>query len=72
MNTTSNRKIAIRKIDDDVCEALGRAHIDKINELMDSICQRMPISTRSAVSYSPNLAACRRLAKQSPGMIRCG
>jgi CBS domain containing-hemolysin-like protein len=25
----------IRKIDDDVCEALGRAHIDKINELMD-------------------------------------
>jgi CBS domain containing-hemolysin-like protein len=25
----------IRKIDDDVCEALGRAHIDEINELMD-------------------------------------
>ncbi len=24
----------MRKIDDDVCEALGRAHIDKINELM--------------------------------------
>jgi len=25
----------IRKIDDDVCEALGRAHIDEINEIMD-------------------------------------
>ena len=25
----------IRKIDDDVCEALGRAHIDEINERMD-------------------------------------
>jgi CBS domain containing-hemolysin-like protein len=25
---------AIRKIDDDVCEALGRAHIDEINEQM--------------------------------------
>ena len=25
---------AIRKIDDDICEALGRAHIDEINELM--------------------------------------
>ncbi len=24
----------IRKIDDDVCEALGRAHIEEINELM--------------------------------------
>jgi CBS domain containing-hemolysin-like protein len=24
----------VRKIDDDVCEALGRAHIDEINELM--------------------------------------
>ena len=26
---------AIRKIDDDVCEALGRAHIHEINDLMD-------------------------------------
>lgn len=25
----------IRKIDDDTCEALGRAHVDQINELMD-------------------------------------
>ena len=24
----------VRKIDDDVCEALGRAHMDQINELM--------------------------------------
>ncbi|HEX5471027.1 MAG TPA: hemolysin family protein [Lacipirellulaceae bacterium] len=28
-------EVAIRKIDDDVCEALGRTHIDEINELMD-------------------------------------
>ena len=28
------RKLEIRKIDDDVCEALGRAHVDEINEVM--------------------------------------
>jgi CBS domain containing-hemolysin-like protein len=27
-------EIEIRKIDDDTCEALGRAHVDQINELM--------------------------------------
>ena len=61
----------IRKIDDDTCEALGRAHVDEINALMASTCRRTRISTRSAASCSPNSAACRRWANRSPGKIRC-
>ena len=34
MNTISKSEADIRKIDEDTCEALGRAHIDEINELM--------------------------------------
>ena len=34
MNTIRSRKNEIRKIDDDVCEALGRAHVDEINAVM--------------------------------------
>ena len=45
----------IERLDENTCEALGRTHVDEINEVIaPGIAGRPAISTPSAVSSSPN------------------